>query len=103
MPTHKRALFITDTEKSTVEIWTLATLHSTIKQLLLGKYSYFFINFIYVINQFILIYLRYIGASNGYKFDSITLFEDGNFAGNIQAAFDSKYKLQYTYFGRFVQ
>ena len=45
---------------------------------------------------------RYIGASNGYKYDSVTLFEYENFSGNTQAAFDDKYSLPYKYYGRYV-
>ena len=30
------------------------------------------------------------------------MFEDRNFAGMSQAAFDNKYKLEYTYFGKYV-
>ena len=51
---------------------------------------------------FISIYFRYIGASNGYKYDSVTLFEYENFSGNTQAAFDDKYSLPYKYYGRYV-
>ena len=35
--------------------------------------------------------IRYVGASNGYKYDSVTLFEKTNFAGYNQDVYkDSK-------------
>ena len=38
---------------------------------------------------------RYIGASNGYKYDSVTLFEGINFSGYNQDVYKDTYKLQY--------
>ena len=43
---------------------------------------------------------RYVGAPDGYKYDTITLFEGGRFSGYEQYSYDDKYSFQYNYFGR---
>ena len=46
------------------------------------------------------LYTRYVGAPDGYKYDTITLFQGGRFSGYEQYSYDDKYSFQYNYFGR---
>lgn len=43
---------------------------------------------------------RYVGAPDGYKYDTLTLFEGKKFSGYDQYAYGDKWSLQYSYFGR---
>ena len=46
--------------------------------------------------------LRFVGAAEGYKYDSLTLYQRPNFSGYEQKSFGSEFVLDSTYFGRYV-
>lgn len=47
-------------------------------------------------------FYRYVGAPDGWKYDTLTLFEGSKFSGYDQYSYGDKYSLQYKYFGRSV-
>ena len=46
------------------------------------------------------LYTRYVGAPDGYKYDTITLFKGGRFSGHKQYFDSDNYSFQHNYFGR---
>ena len=77
----------------------MATLRLTIKQLQWGNFDLMISLPGY--ENIKLSNFRFVGATEGYKYDSLTLYDKANFAGYEVKSFGNEFVLSPTYFGRY--